>query len=259
MGWVFQPSGPPNSIESDLLDACARRNWKYEPHKTVPQSVRDDRDRDVRTHVLKPEQATQLYQRLHRGFVGVMQLQKTHVPITPSPRRYLKDYISLYQFARYKSFFHTIDPSEFKAQQAEKMLSAMEHWITQINDFAGESDPRCLPLHVFHARRSCYDLDAADGRKQFNKDHPPQGSRTDKNGIDWKRAHDMHGREVLQIAGRCLIKGFHWDAMPGSRTSGSKTVSNTVAIWKVSADGHVNIYPDAKIRKGKNCTKIYGD
>ena len=166
--------------------------------------------------------------------------------LRPVPRRYLKDYISLYQFARYKSFFHTIDPSEFKAQQAEKMLSAMEHWITQINDFAGESDPRCLPLHVFHARRSCYDLDAADGRKQFNKDHPPQGSRTDKNGIDWKRAHDMHGREVLQIAGRCLIKGFHWDAMPGSRTSGSKTVSNTVAIWKVSADGHVNIYPDAK-------------
>ena len=68
----------------------------------------------------------------------------------------------------------------------------------------------------------------------------------------------MHGLEVLQIGGHPLVRGFHWDVTLGSRTSGSKRVSNTVAIWKILRHGHVNIYPDAHIRKGQNCTKVNG-
>ena len=109
---------------------------------------------------------------------------------------------------------------------------------------------------MFSAHRSRYDLDATYGRQQFNRDHGPQESRSDKNGLDWKRAHDMHGREVLHIAGRPLINGFHSDVMPGLRTRGSKKVSTTVEIWKMPPHGHINIYPDAHIRKGHKSTKI---
>lgn len=252
--WAYLPSGARNSIECDLQEACERRDWKYLRHKTVPVSMRDHRDRDVRTHVLNPEQATQLYVRLHRRFVGVMQLKKTHVPITPNPKGNLKDFLLLRQFTKYKSFFHTIGPSGLRAEQAEEVLSAMGNWIAAINDSAGESDPRCLPLHVFSAHR-IRNLDAPDDRQQFNKEHGRQQSRYDKNGFHWERAHDMHGREVLYVAGRPLIKGFHWDV--GLRTRGAKKVANTVAIWKVPSHGHVNIYPDAHIRKGHKSIKIY--
>ena len=60
----------------------------------------------------------------------------------------------------------------------------------------------------------------------------------------------------MHIAGRPLINGFHWDVMLGSRTRGSKKVSNTVEIWKIPPHGHINIYPDAHIRKGQKSTKI---
>lgn len=254
--WVFRPTGPPNSIESALQSACGIRDWAYKPHKTAPRSVRDRRDRDVRIHTINPQQATLLYVRLHRHPVGVIQLHETYVPKTPNPVRNLRDYIPLSQFVQYKSFFYTINPNEFDTQQAEKVLSAMENWIAEISDFSGESDPRCLPLHVFSAHHARYDLDAPDGRQRFKRDHGPQGSREDKNGLNWER--DMHGREVLQIGVHPLLTGFHWDVTLGSRKSGSKTVSNTVAIWKIGRNGHVNIYPDAHVRKGQNCTKVYG-
>ena len=135
--WVFQPTGAPNSFQNDLQLACGRRSWTYKPHKTTPRSVRDYRDRDVRIHTLNPQQATLLYVRLHRHPVGVLQLEETHVPITPKPVPRIRDYLPLFQFVKYKSFLHTINPTRLDAEQAEEILSAMENWVAEANNFAG--------------------------------------------------------------------------------------------------------------------------
>lgn len=211
-------SGRPRTahrFERDLQLACGTRNWALKPHKTVPRSVRDHRSRDVRIHTLNPQQATHLYVRLHRHPVGVIQLHETYVPKIPKPERNLRDYIPLSKFVQYKSFFDTINPNEFDTEQAEETLSAMENWITETNDFARESDPRCLPFHVFSVHRTRYELDTPDGRNQLNRDHGPQKSREDRNGLDWERAHDMHGREVLHIWGHQLGQRIPLGCYPG--------------------------------------------
>ena len=250
---------PSHQIKRALLDACEKRQWKYTSSPTRRRAVRDSRDILIRTNVLNPQQATQLYAGLHRRHVGVIQLLKTYVPITPNPKGRSRDYLSLSQFVRYKAFYSAIDPRNFSARQAEVAMSAMENWISATDHCTGESDARCLPLYVFSADYTRYAMDTDSGRQQFNTIHGPQGSRVDKSGFRWTRARDMHGGQVLHVAGRPLIKGFHWDVGHATRTRGAKTVSNTVSIWKVLPRGHVNIYPDSFIRKGHDSFAIFRD
>lgn len=213
----------------------------------------------VRAHLLHYHQATELYIRLHFRNIGIVQVDETHVPVTPNPRNSLRYFLPLQQFFRYKALHRRINIGVSADQEAERVAVDLEDWIAQSNKCEGENDPRCLPFHVFSANPKHYDLDAPSGRRRFNQDHGPQGSRRDIKGLQWDRtnARDMHGRQALRVAGRQLIRGFHWDVSIGSRATGPTEVSNTAEIWRVEEEGYVNIYPDAEFRSGRNSTRIY--
>ena len=75
------------------------------------------------------------------------------------------------------------------------------------------------------------------------------------NAIDfWTRpnANEMHGRDVLTIAGRALVAGYHWDVSSGRKT----TISNTFGVWEIKPDGYVNVYPNAHIRGSKKARRV---
>ena len=257
--WLFQPEGVPRTISRALKSLCTDRGWTFEQRNTLRRSLPDHRSRKVRAHLLHYQHATELYIRMHSRNIGVVQVDKTHVPVTPNPKTSLRYFLPLQQFVRYKALHRRIDLGAFADQEAERVAIGLEDWIAQSNKCEGEKDPRCLPFHVFLANLNRYDLDVPDGRRRFNEDHGSQGSRRDNNGLHWDRpsARDMHGRRSLHVAGCRLVQGFHWDVSISSRTTGATELSNTAEVWKVWGDGYVNIYPDAQIRAGRQCARIF--
>ena len=242
-----------------LKSVCTDRGWRFEQRNTLRRSLPDHRSRKVRAQLLQYQHATELYSRMHLRNIGVVQVDKTHVPVTPNPKNSLRYFLPLQQFVRYKALHRRIDLGAFADHSAERVATDLRDWIAQSNKCEGEKDPRCLPFHVFSANLKHYDLDVPDGRRRFNEDHGPQGSRRDNKGLHWDRpsARDMHGRRALHVAGCRLIQGFHWDVSISSRTTGATELSNTTEIWKVWGDGYVNIYPDAQIRGGRQSARIY--
>ena len=257
--WLFQPEGTPRTLSRSLQSICTDRGWTFEQRNTIRRSLPDHRSRKVRAHLLHYQHATQLYRRMHLRNIGVVHVGKTHVPLTPNPKNSLRYFLPLQQFVRYKALHRLVDPRAFTDQSAERVTTDLHDWIAQSGKCEGERDPRCLPFHVFIANLELFDLDAPDDRRRFNDSHGAQGSRRDNNGFRWDRpsARDMHGSQSLHVAGCRLIQGFHWDVSISSRRNGATEVSNTTEIWKVWGDGYVNIYPDAHIRSGRQCARIY--
>jgi len=225
---------------------CEAKGWTFVSRNTSRKSLQYRKGRDISAHVISPQHATELYSKLHRGRVGVLQLSDTHVPVTPNPKR--RDYVSLLRFVRYKAFFYPIHDDGITEQIADHIVNCFQEWIDFMN-CEGEDDPRCLPFHVFDADDK-YNLDTAIHRQSFEANHRVRNFRRDGDGLDWRRpnSRQMHGRETLQVAGRELIRGFHWDVSSGA---GSKRISSTSAVWQLEPDGYVNIYPDAYIRAQK--------
>ena len=242
-----------------MKSICADRGWKFEQRTALRRSLPDHRNRDGRAHLLNSQQARELYVRVHLRNMGVIEVDRIHVPATARPGKSLRWYLPLQQFVTYKALHQRIDRRTSTDRWAEQTAKDLQDWIDRSDKWEGESDPRCLPFHVFTANQRHYELDAPDGRRRFNDDHGRQGSRRDSNGLQWERpnARDMHGRLALHVAGRPLIRGFHWDVSIGSRATGPTEVSNTTEIWRVWGEGYVNIYPDAQFRIGKNSARIY--
>ena len=255
--WLFQRKGTPRLIAAATGRICQRRGWRLEQYTTMSQSL-FHKGRNIRTPVLDSQQATKLYIRIHRRQVGIVYSDDTHVPVTPNPSSSIKDYVALHEFVRYKAFCRRIDPSCFNEQQAELMAAEMDRRVALDNKCEGENDPRCLPFHIFRQKKTDYDLDIQSDRQRFNKHHGSQSSRRDDNELLWDRPSGsrMHGGQALQVAGRSLVAGFHWDVSVAPKSKGTKMVSNTKAIWKIERNGHINIYPDEYIRGGKRSFQI---
>ena len=256
---LFQPEGTSRSISRALKSVCTDRGWKFEQRTAFRRSVPDHRNRDVRAHLLDPQQATELYNGMHLRNTGVIEVDRVFVPATACPRNRLRDYLPLRQFVRYKALHKRIGRGASGDLWAEQTADDFQDWIDRSDKCEGENDPRCLPFHVFSTIPEDYDLDAPEDRRRFNKGHGSQGSRSDSEGLQWDRpnAREMHGRQALHVAGRSLVRGFHWDVSIGSRASGPTEVSSTKEIWRIWGEGYVNVYPDAGFRSGKGSARIY--
>ena len=255
--WLFQRKGTARLVADAMRAVCLRRGWRFEQYSIISGSL-SHKGRNIRTLVLDTQLATKLYVRIHRRPIGVFQLDGVHVPISPNPSSVTKDYATLYEFVRYKAFYSDISPGSSYDQQAEALTAEMEQWISVANKCEGENDPRCLPFHVFRTKQIDYDLNIQSDRQRFNRQHGNQSSRNDDNGLLWDRpsGSGIHGGQAVQVAGRTLVAGFHWDVSAASRAKGTKMVSNTRAIWKIERNGYVNIYPDEHIRGGKRSFQI---
>ena len=248
--WLFYPKGSGHPIRDAIRSKCKDQGWRFFERST--SQIRLPTGRPIGK--VTPEDSTNLYRSIHTRRIGVWQVGDAVAPTRPNPENNSRYYIPLRRFVRYKAFHYRIDPNRFSEQWAGSAI-AFQSWMREMG-CEGEADPRCLPFHVFDTDLGKCDLDTPDGRQRFERDHRCRNSRRDENGLLWNRppARQMHGQPILQVAGRDLIQGFHWDV---SSQRKSQTVSNTSEIWKLKRNGYLNISPNAHIRGSKNASRIH--
>ena len=240
--WLFHPtSNSPATLQAkELMEAeCRPRHWTLVTRPTHRMSL-GGRPIDM----VSPQDATNIYKRAHRARVGAWQIGNAHVPIRPKPAPRATDYTTLRTFLSHKAH-HARLPDQSTLQEWNSSLETFLSWIREAN-CDNEADPRCLPLHVFATTLTPDQLSSPQGRSNFNQAHGPQSSRVDDRDLTWRRG-PPHGANKLQVAGRDLITGFHWDVTGTQR----QKVSNTTEVWEIKSNGYLNVYPDAYIRSAK--------
>ena len=247
--WLFHSKGLYPSVEraKEKMEAeCRKRNWEF---RIRPTHLIKPEGRPIGQ--IKPEDATNLYRRIHRARVGVWQIEHADVPKRPKPKAAVSDYISLRQFVLHKAF-HARLPGQFTEGAWESSFAEFLNWLNELH-CENEADPRCLPLHVFGTECNLADLEHIDGRQRFATTHGPQASRVDNKGFVWTRGA-FHGQDVLQVAGYELAKGFHWDVAGKHK----QHITTTSQVWELKPNGYVNVYPDAHVRGNpKRANQIY--
>ena len=243
--WMFYPHSMKQSasgVRRTIKLECRKRGWTFQERPT--RLVHSD-GRPLGT--IKPRDATNLYKRLHRARVGVWQIGCAHTPTNPQPHRNAKDYVRLHRFVLHKAFHCNVQRERFDESWPNSLV-AFQKWLDRIG-CENESDPRCLPFHVFDTKFRIDDLATSTGRSEFAADHGSQSSRVDSSGLRWGRpGGGGHGREILHVAGYDLDRGFHWDV---SNSASKRRLTTTSDVWEIRRRGYVNVYPDAHVRKGK--------
>ena len=247
--WLFHPYGNAHlykRVSNELRAVCESENWEFQTRRIYGE--RAPRGRPIAK--IRNEDATNLYKRLHRARVGVWQIGDARAPTTPKPRHARKDYVSLADFVCHKAFHVGLSRNGF-AESWREPLCDFQQWLSAIG-CENESDPRCLPFHIFDTRFDIDRLASASGRSSFTKTHGPQSSRIDDRGLTWHRGK-RHGREILHVAMRELAQGFHWDV---SNDRSNARLGNSSETWRVNKRGYVNIYPDGHIRGGRRARRV---
>ena len=247
--WLFYPENNPlvvGQAKQIIGDECEKRQWTFRDRPT--HLIKPD-GRPIGQ--IKPEDATNLYKRIHRARVGVWQIDHANVPRRPQPRNTVADYVTLKRFVLHKAYHRTLPIMSLEdawISSVEKFLA----WVTETH-CENEGDPRCLPFHVFDTGFNLEHLNCLDVRQRFAAMHGAQSSRLDGQDFKWVRGV-FHGQETLQVAGRELTTGFHWDV------SGrlNQRIITTSEVWKLKPNGYVNVYPDAHIRGNtKGANRVY--
>ena len=247
--WLFYPENNPSvaSQAREFIGAeCEKRHWTFQDR---PTHLIKPNGRPIGQ--IKPQDATNLYQRIHRVRVGVWQIEYANVPKRPQPKNTTADYITLRRFILHKAFHSRLPKDSFE----EGWFSSLEKFLVWVKGVHcdNEGDPRCLPFHVFDTDHDVEGLHSQEGRRQFAETHRAQSSRLDRKGLKWTRG-TFHGQETLQIAGCELITGFHWDVSGKPR----QRIITTSDVWEFKPYGYVNVYPDAHIRgKTKGANRVY--
>lgn len=249
--WLFYPQGigrVANEIRHSIKAECDKRQWNFRERTT--HLVRPE-GRPIGT--IKPEDATNLYKRIHRARVGVWQIGRAHAPTNPDPRDSPRNYVELHRFVRHKAY-HCRLPENSSNGEWHSSLAAFRAWVNETG-CENEGDPRCLPFHVFETKLDIDVLESETGRSDFAVTHGRQSSRSDYRKLQWKRPRgEYHGSDTLQVAGYELIKGFHWDVSHGVS---KRRISTTSDTWEIKRNGYINVYPDAHIRCGDSAIRVY--
>ncbi len=246
--WLFYPKDCSLGFKNELSTTCLEQGWKLvQRHTTITRLATGRPLRKV-----CPEDATNLYRRIHRARVGVWQIGDAEVPASPVAKNNPRSYLPLHRFVLNKAFHRKIRTSSFPQKWNDSVADFLS-WLQCIG-CEGTRDPRCLPFHVFMSRIDPRELEADAGRSQFARAHRLEGGTLrDSRNLDWAFG-SPHGHHSLQVAGCDLPTGFHWDV---SCTSKGRTwsISNTSEIWRVRRHGYLNVSPDAHIRGGKGAMR----
>ncbi len=197
--------------------------------------------------LLEPPDAERLYRALHHGPVLTTGVRAVFVLTNPQATSIReKDTVALKEFTEHKGCFVLVNGRSDVA----RLEPAFSEWNGCIR-CEGRDDPRALPLHSFHAGGPCPELCTSDGRAGFAKAFGPARLRLDLDGRQWARAPELHGRDVLTVAGYRLQAGFHWHV--GCR-GGSAALLCANAVWHLPKRGYANVYPDGSVRGGSTDT-----
>ena len=246
--WLFYPDNSPSlarKAKQIIRAECEKRQWTFQDR---PTHLIKPNGRPIGR--VRPEDATNLYKRIHRARVGVWQIENANVPQRPQPRNTTNDYITLGRFVCHKAY-HSRLPKNSIDNAWISSLEGFPTWVKGI-DCENEGDPRCLSLHVFDTRFEVGRLTCQDGRERFAGIHGAQSSRLDEKGLKWTRGA-FHGHETLQVAGRELTTGFHWDVEGKPK----QRIITTSDVWEFKPNGYVNVYPDAYIRRTSKAKRVF--
>lgn len=226
---------------------AAERNWSVRVRRTESVRVAGE-GWERRAELLRPKDAAGLYRELHRTPTLVLAFAAAMVRRDPSrdpPVR--RAALRLEEFVAYKAPFALLRGHD----DPPRIFAEFETWLDEVH-CDGDADPRVLPLHVFSVGPRRPDLADSGGAAEFREQYGPASSRRDAAGIDWRRADPraLHGGEALDVAGRSLPAGFHWDV---SRRRGSIRLTTAEEVWKLAGRGaYLNVYPDAHVRPPKD-------
>lgn len=235
-------------IRSRVAQAAASAGMRVPPPRTAQAfKVRGGPAQGHPFYVLTPRDARDLYKVAHRFPTTVLATASIHVRPDPSrsePATY-RHLLSLEAFVRHKAFFALLRD---RADVVAALADAGRWPASPLS--AGQKDPRVLPLHVFGDSDPWGDLDTLRGQARFLQRHRSGAGWRDDSGRGWQVDPALHGREALTVAGQALPAGFHWDVTNGG--SGTTRLVTASEVWSLEQQGaHVNVYPDAYVRKGE--------
>ena len=197
--------------------------------------------------VLEPTDAHHIYSDAHRCPVAVVQIAAVSVlkkaDSHPTPRNTM----TLERFVRYKTCFIVASPEH----DSDDAVHIAEDWAAR-QHCHDDADARCLPLHVFSPQVDWCGLDT--GAAAFEAEHGRPSHRVDSQRRRWPKDLGNHGTPVDIVAGHHMQRGHHWDAQAGANQS---FVYNASEVWTLKTGGHLNVYPDSHIRRGKNSGREY--
>ena len=244
--WLFYPENSQLVVgqAKQIIGAeCEKRQWTF---RDRPTHLIKPNGRPIGQ--IKPEDATNLYKRIHRARVGVWQIEYANVSRRPQPQKPTTDYITLRRFVLHKAYHSRLSSKSLE----DAWSSSLDEFLTWMKEThcENEGDPRCLPFHVFDTGFDPECLNSWDGRQHFAGMHGAQSSRLDRKSFKWTRGV-FHGQEALQVAGHKLATGFHWDVAARHK----QRIVTTSDVWELKPNGYVNVYPDAHIRGNSKWAK----
>ena len=190
-----------------------------------------------------------LYRRAHRGRTAIIAFCAAKVLLDISERPTNKGCMTLERFISDKCWYKLVT----RPEEVEQALTLALRWMDDIH-CEGSRDPRCYPASIFETNRD-YALQTTSDRQQFINDHrrsKRSSTLTDARGRSWE-VGPAHTLDLIQVAGRTLPIGFHWDVQAPASSS---TIATGWETWHLPGRGYTNIHPDALVRGG-NATKMY--
>lgn len=226
-----------------ISSECKARGWNFNVARSCILHP-DGRYMEA----IPPDDAIALYKRAHNARIGVWQFGDTYVPTRPMLSKNPRHYQALGRFLHHKAFRFKIGNGGF-ADVWESSLISFQEWLDRV-DCEGQSDPRCLPFHIFQTAVPIGILATHDGRRSFANAHGAPSNRHDDNDLRWRSPRGaLHGGKQLHISGYELEKGFHWDVDSAKRR---RKVITTEGEWKIQRGEYLNIYPDGYVRPGNS-------
>lgn len=245
--WIVLPPNPSaaqNQTYRQVLKKAEELGIGLNPIKAVKRKGLTGLEFTLLTEL----DAASLYRGLHRHRVAVIALTGCKVLLDISEAPSNKGCVSLEDFVRYKCFYRLVSRPEI----LEGTFREMTAWL-EGESCHGHRDPRCIPMQIF-VEREKVDLDSQEGRDRFDELHRGAGARRDR--VDghariWE-VGPHHTKDLIQVAGRCLPIGFHWDV----QLPRSEIIVNGWERWEIPR-GYANVHPDATIRANRG-TRTHG-
>src|SRR5882724_1512230 len=152
---------------------------------------------------------------------------KVLLDISEIPNR--RGCMSLERFIKYKCFYTLVS----RPQEVENAFEEALAWMSDIH-CEGPRDPRCLPSAIFETQRP-HALDTRDERQEFINLH--RVSRSSNDLIDARdriwHVGPAHTRDLIQVGGRTLPIGFHWDVQASRDT----VIATGWETWRLPGRG----------------------
>lgn len=246
--WIVLPAIPSKAQSESISRLRAKLG---EQEKILVSEVRVQNIRGVGGLVyplIPTKDVAGIYRRVHRARTAIIAFGAAKVLLNISELPSNKGCIALERYVQYKCSYALVS----RPEEVDRALSGTLTWMSGIH-CEGPRDPRCFPTAIFETRRE-YPLDNRRERQNFVNLHrrsKKSSALTDARGRTWQIGPE-HTRDLIQVGGRTLPIGFHWDV----QASRDNTIATGWEIWHLPGRGYTNIHPDALIRGG-NVTKMH--